>query len=138
MVSLKFITKFATNFSHFAWTIRNKIKPRGIFTLKHAPLSVLISPTLNFEWILNEFWMNFEWKSRETLSECHNILDKVVSNYSLVQNPTCKQNAMVTISNKIFHPIGLYHPLDGITNPKYKLLCSLTTNFLQREEGTSF
>ncbi len=25
--------------------------------------------------------------------------------------------------------IGLYQPLDGITNPKYKLLCSLTTNF---------
>jgi hypothetical protein len=24
--------------------------------------------------------------------------------------------------------IGLYHPLDGITNPKYKLLPFLTTN----------
>jgi hypothetical protein len=35
-------------------------------------------------------------------------------------------------------PIGLYHPLDDITNPKYKLLHFLTTNFLQREEGTSF
>ncbi len=33
--------------------------------------------------------------------------------------------------------IGLYQPLDGITSPKYKL-CSLTTNFLQREEGTSY
>ncbi len=32
-----------------------------------------------------------------------------------------------------------YHPLDGIANPKHKLLQSLTTNnFLQREEGTSF
>jgi hypothetical protein len=26
----------------------------------------------------------------------------------------------------------------GITNPKYKLLRFLTTNFLQREEGASF
>ncbi len=35
--------------------------------------------------------------------------------------------------------MGLDHPLDGITNPKYKLLHFLTTNFfLQREEGTSF
>jgi hypothetical protein len=34
-------------------------------------------------------------------------------------------------------PIGLYHPLDGITNPKNKLLCFFTTNFLKREEGTS-
>jgi hypothetical protein len=35
--------------------------------------------------------------------------------------------------------IGLYHPLDGITNPKYKQLPFLTNEFfLQREEGTSF
>jgi hypothetical protein len=34
--------------------------------------------------------------------------------------------------------MGLYHPLDGITNPMYKLLHFLTTIFLQREEGTSF
>jgi hypothetical protein len=35
--------------------------------------------------------------------------------------------------------MGLNHPLDGVTNPKYKLLHFLTTNlFLQREEGTSF
>jgi hypothetical protein len=34
--------------------------------------------------------------------------------------------------------IGLYHPLDGVTNPKYKLPCFLKTIFLQREEGTSF
>jgi hypothetical protein len=31
--------------------------------------------------------------------------------------------------------IGLHHPLHGITNPKYKLLCFLTTIFLQREKG---
>jgi len=35
--------------------------------------------------------------------------------------------------------MGLNHPLDGITNPKYELLHFLTTKFfLQREEGTSF
>ncbi len=35
--------------------------------------------------------------------------------------------------------IGLHHPLDVITNPEYKLLCFIQlTNFLQREEGTSF
>jgi hypothetical protein len=34
--------------------------------------------------------------------------------------------------------IGHYHQLDGVTNPKYKLLLFLTTNSLQTEEGTSF
>jgi hypothetical protein len=34
--------------------------------------------------------------------------------------------------------MGLYRPLDGITNPKNKLLRFLTTKFLQREEGASF
>jgi hypothetical protein len=34
--------------------------------------------------------------------------------------------------------IGLYHPLDGITNPKYKLLLFITANFLQRKVGTIF
>jgi hypothetical protein len=43
-------------------------------------------------------------------------------------------NAVIIISL-----MGLYHPLDGITNPMYKLLCLLTTKcLLQREEGTSF
>jgi hypothetical protein len=30
--------------------------------------------------------------------------------------------------------IGLYHPLDGVTNPKYRLLCFLTTKFLCKEK----
>jgi hypothetical protein len=30
--------------------------------------------------------------------------------------------------------IGLYHPLDGVTNPKYKLLYSFTTNFFRKEK----
>jgi hypothetical protein len=33
----------------------------------------------------------------------------------------------------------VYHLLDGVTNPKYKLLHFFSTiPFLQREEGTSF
>jgi len=37
------------------------------------------------------------------------------------------------------NPIGLDHPLDGITNSKCMLLHFLTNKyFLQREEGTSF
>jgi hypothetical protein len=36
------------------------------------------------------------------------------------------------------YKIGLHHPLDDITNPKYKLLGFLTTIFLERDEGTSF
>ncbi len=32
------------------------------------------------------------------------------------------------------HAIGLYHPIDGVTNLKYKLLCSITTNFFQKEK----
>jgi hypothetical protein len=31
-------------------------------------------------------------------------------------------------------PIGLYHQLDSITNPKYKLLCFLTTKFSGKEK----
>ncbi len=34
--------------------------------------------------------------------------------------------------------IGLDHPLDVVSNPKYNLLHFITTIFLQREEGTSF
>jgi hypothetical protein len=34
------------------------------------------------------------------------------------------------------NPIGLYHPLDGITNPKYKLLLFLTTIFFCNEKKT--
>ncbi len=34
--------------------------------------------------------------------------------------------------------IGLHHPLDGVTNPKYELCFIQLSNFFQREEGTSF
>jgi hypothetical protein len=34
--------------------------------------------------------------------------------------------------------MGLYHPLDGITTLKYKLLYFLTTNKKFKEKGTSF
>ncbi len=34
--------------------------------------------------------------------------------------------------------IGLFHPLDGITNPKYKLLCFLTTNFCKEKKALAF
>jgi hypothetical protein len=38
-------------------------------------------------------------------------------------------------SNEIMHhQIGLFHPLDGITNPKYKMLCFLTTKILKKEK----
>ena len=37
------------------------------------------------------------------------------------------------------NPMELYHPLDGNTNLKYKLLCFLTLNKNNfKEEGTSF
>jgi hypothetical protein len=35
-------------------------------------------------------------------------------------------------------PIGLYHPPDGITIPNINCCISYQSNFLQREEGTSF
>jgi hypothetical protein len=38
-----------------------------------------------------------------------------------------------SLKHGLFHLTGqrnkLYHPLDGITNPKYKLLCFLTAIF---------
>jgi hypothetical protein len=39
---------------------------------------------------------------------------------------------------KLFNYVGLHHPLDGVTNPEYKLLHFLNNFFLQIEEGTSF
>jgi hypothetical protein len=47
-------------------------------------------------------------------------------------------NFISTTLLRISLAIELYHPLDGITNPNYKFLCFETTNFLQRENGTSF
>jgi hypothetical protein len=43
---------------------------------------------------------------------------------------------MIVISfvNSQPHSIGLYHPLDGVTNPRYTLLCFLTTNFFYKEK----
>ncbi len=29
----------------------------------------------------------------------------------------------------------LYHPLDGVTTPKYKLLCSITSNFFRKRKA---
>jgi hypothetical protein len=53
-----------------------------------------------------------------------------------------KNSLFVKVHNKIFFlsklQIGLYHPLDGFTNPKYKLLRSLRMIFWQREEDASF
>jgi hypothetical protein len=46
---------------------------------------------------------------------------------------------IVTIENRHHILIGLYYPLDGITNLKYKLLCFLTLNKKNfKEKGTSF
>ena len=43
------------------------------------------------------------------------------------------------LKNRMNVIIGLHHPLDGVTNPEYKLLCFIQlTKFLQREEGASF
>jgi hypothetical protein len=35
---------------------------------------------------------------------------------------------------KLGCPIGLYHPIDGITNPKYNLLGILTTKYTYKEK----
>jgi hypothetical protein len=45
---------------------------------------------------------------------------------------------LLTLFLNLVHtsPMGLYHPLDGITNLKYKLLYFITPKF--KEKGTSF
>jgi hypothetical protein len=62
-----------------------------------------------------------------------------------VKGEKIKQMFMVylqinTVKYNVDQEIGLHHPLDGVTNPEYKLLCFIqpTNFFLQREEGTSF
>jgi hypothetical protein len=60
--------------------------------------------------------------------------------------PSAKSRAMsVAIvskylsKNEVMRTIGLYHPLDGINNLKYKLLCFLTPNKkIYTEKLTSF
>ncbi len=42
---------------------------------------------------------------------------------------------MLTFSDAVCS-IGLHHPLDGVTNPKYNLLCSLSTSFFCKEKKT--
>ncbi len=50
----------------------------------------------------------------------------------------CTTNAALEKSSHM-GTIGLYHPLDGIANLKYKLLCFLTPNKKNfKEKGTSF
>ncbi len=46
-------------------------------------------------------------------------------------------NCMLNLSVRLYL-IGLYLPLDGITNPKYKLLCFLTTIFCQDRKALWF
>jgi hypothetical protein len=60
------------------------------------------------------------------------ILFSVIDIFWLKEN-----NLAYNLIEKIYS--GLHHPLDGITNPEYKLLRFIQlTNFLQTEEGTSF
>jgi hypothetical protein len=62
------------------------------------------------------------------------ILNVMVSNIQHLQ--VCN---VISFSGYILPcQIGLYYPLDGITNHKEKLMQFLTTKLLQREEGTSF
>ncbi len=50
---------------------------------------------------------------------------------------TYRINAL-EIKGFIFHTMGLYHPLDGDNNLKYKLLCFLTPNKKKfKEKGTT-
>jgi hypothetical protein len=45
-----------------------------------------------------------------------------------------------TIKKLIVNPLkGPYHPLYGVTNPKYNSLCFLTSNFCKKKKAsTSF
>jgi hypothetical protein len=44
---------------------------------------------------------------------------------------------LALMSNK-YNSIELNHPLDGVTNPKYKLLCFLSTIFFYKEKKALF
>ncbi len=69
-----FFMKFGINFGHFVCTIANKMKPRGL-RLKIGPFRICPTP------IQNENCAN-------TLAKLDDILQKVVRDYSLAQNPT--------------------------------------------------
>jgi hypothetical protein len=54
-------------------------------------------------------------------------------------SPILEVIKQLTVIHQHWQGIGLYHPPDGITNHKYKLLHVLTTKtFLHRDKGTSF
>ncbi len=40
--------------------------------------------------------------------------------------------------NNVQGPIGLHHPLDGVTNPKNKLLCFIQLTFFKKESALAF
>jgi hypothetical protein len=48
-----------------------------------------------------------------------------------------KQSRAILFTVKYILRTGLYHPLDGIMNPKYMLLHFLTTIFFLQKEGNS-
>jgi hypothetical protein len=61
--------------------------------------------------------------------------------YGLVNyhfNPsTLVQESLMALS--MFIPIGLHHPLDGVTNTEYKLLCFIQlTIFCKEEKALAF
>ncbi len=79
-ISLEPQTKSGTIFGHFAWTVVNEMKRKGILCSKGPIFS--LNPTNQ------PFWINFEEKCTETLSEVDNTLQKVARFYNLVHNPT--------------------------------------------------
>ncbi len=77
--------------------------------------------------------MNFvkkkdDWKEQiyqKNYSICRKIkLSQTIVKINLNKNLKCLKN--------VFSSTWPYHPLDGVTNAKYKLLHFLTTNFFQK------
>jgi hypothetical protein len=52
----------------------------------------------------------------------------------------CSEGLVRSHSKKfLVHKIGLHHPLDGVTNPEYKLLCFIQlTIFCKEKKALAF
>jgi hypothetical protein len=57
---------------------------------------------------------------------CTNTAESMLN---LAQVSTCKLKFVHALAYYDTATIGLHHPLDGVTNPKYKLLCFIQLNF---------
>jgi hypothetical protein len=117
--------------------------PTVIFNLsvKHRKSTDLSTNSVNNRYLYDAIQRRLENKTSWGWSQTHNR-----SNVSLVRGTVVKHSLLILRSRVRNQPplwtgktIGLHHPLDGVTNPKYKLLHFIQlTNLFCKEKALAF